>query len=145
MRAVPKYIISFHDIKACLMLPTAIKEDKHLVFMSCAGRRGSSEWLMCPEEAISYTQPFSECLQPATTLPSCNIAANPNSSGLLWECPDTKMLSPLLWHWGRASKNIPKTGNTAKKFFFPIIKPNVVSFSQGTVNLRCCFASHGAW
>lgn len=148
---MPKYIISFHDIKACLTLPSAIKEDKHLVFMGCAGRRGSSEWLMCPEEAISYTQPFSECLQPATTFPSCNTAANPNSSALPRECPDTKMQCPPLWHWGRASKDIPVAGNTAKKFFFfpifnflPPRKPDVVSFSWDTVNLRGCSASHGA-
>lgn len=106
---------------------------------------------MCPEEAISYTQPFSECLQPATTFPSCNTAANPNSSALPRECPNTKMQCPPLWHWGRASKDIPEAGNTAKKFFFfpifnflPPRKPDVVSFSWDTVNLRGCSASHGA-
>lgn len=124
---MPKYIISFHDIKACLTLPSAIKEDKHLVFMGCAGRRGSSEWLMCPEEAISYTQPFSECLQPASTFPSCNTAANPNSSALPRECPDTKMQCPPLCHWGRASKDIPEAGNTAKKFFF---SQSLISFPR---------------
>lgn len=139
LKAVPKYIISSHYIKACFTPAPAIRVDKRLVFTSCAQRKGSGERLACRRSPFPTPSPFPSAQREVAAcdqVPPCDIheapAANPNSSGMVWERPDMGtpcVLAPVLGHLEHPTKSSGLGASLRKsKLFFQSINSSLHIF-----------------